>query len=132
MFMPQPIGHVRTPFTRTSEIPKGIGARHDAAGTIDILPAFAEGLADVEGFSHLYVLWVFDRSEGFDLTATPPTDGGRPHGVFATRSSRRPNPIGLTVVELLDPRRSPAAGARRGHAGRNAGSRPQTVPLERA
>ena len=101
MFTPQPIGHVRTPFTRTSEIPKGIGARHDAVGTIDILPAFAEGLADVEGFSHLYVLWVFDRSEGFDLTATPPTDGGRPHGVFATRSPRRPNPIGLTVVELL-------------------------------
>ena len=47
------------------------------------------------------MLWVFDRSEGFDLTATPPTDGGRLHGVFATRSPRRPNPIGLTVVELL-------------------------------
>jgi tRNA-Thr(GGU) m(6)t(6)A37 methyltransferase TsaA len=101
MFTPQPIGHVRTPFTRTSDIPKGIGARHDATGSIEILSAFAEGLADVEGFSHLYVLWVFDRSEGFDLTATPPTDGGRPHGVFATRSPRRPNPIGLTVVELL-------------------------------
>src|SRR5262249_3962088 len=71
-------------------------------GTLAILPAFAEGLADVEGFSHPYVLWVFDRSEGFDLTATPPADNGRLHGVFATRSPRRPNPIGLTVVELLE------------------------------
>src|SRR5262245_7865613 len=102
MFTPQPIGYARTPYTRTSDIPKGIGAKHDAEGTIEILPAFAEGLADVEGFSHLYVLWVFDRSEGFDLTATPPTDNGRPHGVFATRSPRRPNPIALSVVELLE------------------------------
>ena len=101
MFTPQPIGYARTPHTRTSDIPKGIGARHDAEGTLEILPAFAEGLADIEGFSHLYMLWVFDRSEGFDLTATPPADNGRPHGVFATRSPRRPNPIGLTVVELL-------------------------------
>jgi tRNA-Thr(GGU) m(6)t(6)A37 methyltransferase TsaA len=45
-------------------------------------------------------LWVFDRSDGFDLTVTPPTDH-RPHGLFSTRSPRRPNPIGLTVVELL-------------------------------
>jgi len=60
----------------------------------------AEGLLDIEGFSHLYVLWVFDRADGFSLHATPPTDD-RPHGVFATRSPRRPNPIGLTVVEVL-------------------------------
>jgi len=46
------------------------------------------------------VLWVFDRAQGFDLLATPPTDT-KPHGVFATRAPRRPNPIGLTVVKLL-------------------------------
>lgn len=62
---------------------------------------FEPGLKDIEGFSHLYVLWVFHRSTDFDLVATPPSDEGRPHGVFATRSPRRPNPIGLTVVELL-------------------------------
>jgi tRNA-Thr(GGU) m(6)t(6)A37 methyltransferase TsaA len=100
MFTPQPIGYARTPFHRTGEIPKGLGARHDAEGTLDILPAFEEGLVDVDAFSHLFVLWVFDRAEGFDLVAKPPADGGRPHGVFATRSPRRPNPIGLTVVEL--------------------------------
>jgi tRNA-Thr(GGU) m(6)t(6)A37 methyltransferase TsaA len=49
----------------------------------------------------LFVLWVFDKSVDFDLIATPPSDEGRRHGVFATRSPRRPNPIGLTVVELL-------------------------------
>ena len=56
--------------------------------------------SNIEGFSHLIVLWEFDRSEGFSLVGTPPSDN-RPHGVFATRSPLRPNPIGLTVVELL-------------------------------
>ena len=95
-----PIAHVRSPFTTTDQIPKGPGAEHSAEGVIEVLPEFAEGLLDIEGFSHLYVLWVFDRADGFSLRATPPTDD-RPHGVFATRSPRRPNPIGLTVVELM-------------------------------
>jgi tRNA-Thr(GGU) m(6)t(6)A37 methyltransferase TsaA len=59
------------------------------------------GLTDIEGFSHLIVIWEFDRAEGFQLLGTPPSDD-RPHGVFATRSPRRPNPIGLTIVELVD------------------------------
>ena len=101
MFTPRPIGFARTPFAQTREIPKGLGARHDAEGTVELLPEFEAGLRDVDGFSHLYVLWIFDRAEGFDLVATPPADEGRPHGVFATRSPRRPNPIALTVVELL-------------------------------
>ncbi len=96
----QPIGYVRSPFEATKEIPKGLGAKHEAEGTLEILPEFAPGLQDIEGFSHLYVIWTFDRADGFDLVANPPTDD-RPHGVFATRSPRRPNPIGLTVVELL-------------------------------
>src|SRR5437016_200665 len=95
-----PIGHIRSPFTETRQIPKGPNATHTAEGALEILPEFEPGLADIEGFSHLYVIWVFDRADGSSLTATPPTDN-RPHGVFATRSPRRPNPIGLTVVELL-------------------------------
>ena len=95
----RPIAHVRSPFTATDQIPKGPGAEHKAEGVIEVLPEFVDGLLDIEGFSHLYVLWVFDRADGFSLRATPPTDD-RPHGVFATRSPRRPNPIGLTVVEL--------------------------------
>ena len=96
----QPIGHVRSPYRDTREVPKGLGAKHEVEGSLEILPEFQAGLADIEGFSHLYVIWAFDRSDGFSLTATPPSDN-KPHGVFATRSPRRPNPIGLTVVELL-------------------------------
>lgn len=96
----EPIGHVRTPYTNTSEIPKGLGAEHRAEGILEIDESLAPGLHDVEGFSHLYVLWVFDRVDRVELTAWPPADD-RPHGVFATRSPLRPNPIGLTVVELL-------------------------------
>jgi tRNA-Thr(GGU) m(6)t(6)A37 methyltransferase TsaA len=75
-------------------------------GVLEIQAEFEPGLADIEGFSHLFVVWAFDRSEGFTLEVTPPSDH-RPHGVFATRSPRRPNPIGLTVVELLS-RQGPA------------------------
>jgi tRNA (adenine37-N6)-methyltransferase len=100
MFVPRPIGVARTPYQQTSQIPKGIHARHDAEGELQLLPEFAEGLVDIEGFSHLYVLWEFDRADGFDLVGKPPIDN-KSHGVFATRSPRRPNPIGLTVVELL-------------------------------
>src|ERR687887_121138 len=86
MFTPRAIGHVQTPFTETGEIPKGLGAKHEAIGVLEVLPEFETGLVDIEGFSHLHLIWVDDRSQG----------------VFATRSPRRPNPIGLTVVELLE------------------------------
>lgn len=100
MFTMQPIGYVKSPYRDTQEIPRGLGAKHDAEGVLEIAPEFEAGLTDIEGFSHLFVLWVFDRSGGFELLGAPPTDD-RPHGVFATRSPKRPNPIGLTVVELL-------------------------------
>ena len=96
----QPIGTVRSPYTESGQIPKGPGTRHLAEGVLEIRPELEPGLRDIEGFSHLFVLWVFDRVDGSDLMAHPPSDD-RPHGVFATRSPRRPNPIGLTVVELI-------------------------------
>ena len=100
MLSMQPIGYVKSPYAKTQEIPKGLGAKHETEGVLEIRAEFEGGLKDIEGFSHLFVIWAFDRSEGFALEVTPPTDD-RPHGVFATRSPRRPNPIGLTVVELL-------------------------------
>ena len=100
MFIPCAIGFVQSPYRDTASIPKGLGARHDAEGVLEVLPEYEIGLTDIEGFSHLFVIWAFDRVHGFDLMGAPPTDS-RPHGVFATRSPRRPNPIGLTVVELL-------------------------------
>ena len=99
MFTPKAIGFVRSPYTDTKSIPKGLGAKHDADGVLEILSEFEPGLMDIEGFSHLFVIWTFDRSEGFDLIGSPPFEE-RPHGVFSTRSPRRPNPIALTVVEL--------------------------------
>jgi tRNA (adenine37-N6)-methyltransferase len=101
MFTAQPIGFIHSPYLETSSIPKGIGAKHEAEGAIELLREYEPGLTDIDGFSHLFVIWEFDRADGFDLIAHPPTDAGRPHGVFSTRSPRRPNPIGLTVVELL-------------------------------
>ena len=101
MFTSRPIGFVSSPYKETSQIPKGLGAKHDVDGVIKILPEFEAGLLDIDGFSHLIVIWEFDRSVDFDLIASPPADPGRQHGVFATRSPRRPNPIALTTVELL-------------------------------
>ncbi|HYL99622.1 MAG TPA: tRNA (N6-threonylcarbamoyladenosine(37)-N6)-methyltransferase TrmO [Blastocatellia bacterium] len=96
----KPIGFVRSHYSSTAQIPKGCGAKHEAEGILEILPEFELGLTDIEGFSHLFVIWAFHQSEGCQLLGTPPTDD-RPHGVFATRSPYRPNPLGLTVVELI-------------------------------
>lgn len=95
-----PIAVARTPFEDAKRIPKGPDAKHDTEGVIELRSDLEPGLQDIEGFSHLYILWLFHRTEGYDLVSRPPTDD-RPHGVFASRSPRRPNPIGLTVVELL-------------------------------
>jgi tRNA-Thr(GGU) m(6)t(6)A37 methyltransferase TsaA len=97
----RPIGFVRSPYRDKAEIPKGPGAEHHAEGTLELRPELEPGLQDIEGFSHLFVLWVFDRSLGYDLVSTVPLDAEAAHGVFASRSPRRPNPIGLSVVELL-------------------------------
>jgi tRNA (adenine37-N6)-methyltransferase len=99
MFTARPIGFVSSPYKDAKEIPKGLGAQHEADGVLKILPEFGPGLTDIEGFSHLIVIWEFDRSHGFELLGKPPSDN-RAHGVFATRSPRRPNPLGLTTVEL--------------------------------
>jgi tRNA-Thr(GGU) m(6)t(6)A37 methyltransferase TsaA len=99
MFTSRPIGFVSSPYKQGSEIPKGLGAKHEADGVLTILPEFEPGLTHIEGFSHLIVIWEFDRSQGFELLASPPSDN-RQHGVFATRSPLRPNPIALTTVEL--------------------------------
>ena len=99
-FTLKPVAYVRSAYSDTSQVPKGLGAKHEAEGTIEFLTELEEGLTDIDGFSHLFVIWVFDRSDRVELIGTPPCDT-TPHGVFATRSPFRPNPIGLTVVQLL-------------------------------
>jgi tRNA-Thr(GGU) m(6)t(6)A37 methyltransferase TsaA len=99
-FRMRAIGHIHSPYRETSQIPRGLGTKHTAEGVLEVLPEFADGLKDIEGFSHIIVVWVFHKSEGYDLVGKSPSDS-KPHGVFASRSPRRPNPIGLTAVELL-------------------------------
>jgi tRNA-Thr(GGU) m(6)t(6)A37 methyltransferase TsaA len=94
-----PIGVIHSPFTEQEGMPIQ-SARSTAEGRVEIDAAYAEGLKDIEGFSHIYLLYVFDRTSETRLTVYPFLDD-QPHGVFSTRFPGRPNPIGLSVVELL-------------------------------
>ena len=96
----RPIGFIRCPYKDTRQVPKGLGTVHTMEGVLEVLPEFETGLQDLEGYSHLFIIWVFHKSQGYELTGKPPT-ADRPHGVFSTRSPRRPNPIGLSQVELI-------------------------------
>jgi tRNA-Thr(GGU) m(6)t(6)A37 methyltransferase TsaA len=96
-----PVARIRSGYVDRAEVPKGPDAVHTMEGEIEVREDLVDGLQDIEGFSHLFVIWVFDRSDpGYELLTTPPNDD-RPHGLFATRTPRRPNPIALTVVQLL-------------------------------
>lgn len=94
-----PIGVIHTPFTESEQTPLH-PARSQATGMVEVFPEYASGLQDVEGMSHLILLYIFHRSQGFSLVVTPFLDD-QPRGLFATRYPARPNPIGLSVVRLL-------------------------------
>ena len=95
-----PIGVIRTPFATKDDAPIQGAFRPDAEGTVDVFPEFADGLADIDGFSHLILLYEFDRAAPVELVRQTFL-GDTPHGLFATRHPARPNGIGLTVVRLL-------------------------------
>ncbi len=99
-WMMRPIGYIRSSYKSTDQIPKGLGTTHTMEGVLEVLPEYEKGLQDIEGYSHLMILWVFHQAQGCELVGKVPTDG-KVHGVFSTRSPRRPNPIGLTTVELI-------------------------------
>lgn len=95
----QPIGEIRTPFKTIEDMPiQPIGAR-DVEGRVVVRPEYDAGLEDIEGFSHLILIYQFHLSAGFRLKVKPFLDD-RQRGLFATRAPRRPNPIGLSVVSL--------------------------------
>ena len=95
-----PIGVIHSPFTHLEDMPiQPVGAG-DFQGTIEIYPQYAEGLRDLAGFSAIIVLTHLHRSGESRLVVTPFLDT-QERGVFATRSPRRPNPIGLSVMRLL-------------------------------
>jgi tRNA-Thr(GGU) m(6)t(6)A37 methyltransferase TsaA len=98
-FTLQPIGIIHTPFTSPKATP--IQPSHSQAlGRVEVYDEFTQGLQDIDGFSHLILLYAFHRSSGYELTVTPFLDN-QPRGLFATRYPHRPNPIGLSVVRLL-------------------------------
>jgi tRNA-Thr(GGU) m(6)t(6)A37 methyltransferase TsaA len=94
-----PIGMIHTPFQSRSETPIQ-PFRSKAIGKVEVFDKYAEGLSDVEGFSHLILLYVFHKSGDSQLKVKPFLDDC-PRGLFATRYPARPNPIGLSVVKLL-------------------------------
>ncbi len=95
----KPIGIICTPFGQPEETPIQPRRAGGAEGTVDIYPEFVEGLDDLDGFSHLILLFHFHLCEGYKLKVVPYLDAHQ-RGLFATRAPRRPNPIGLSVVRL--------------------------------
>lgn len=97
----RPIGIVHSPFTEQHGTPIQPSRADGARGTVEVFPEFADGLRDLNGFSHIYLLCHLHRSTGYELTVVPYLDTVR-RGLFATRAPRRPNPIGLSVVDLVE------------------------------
>jgi tRNA-Thr(GGU) m(6)t(6)A37 methyltransferase TsaA len=96
----QPIGVIHSPFTALSDMPIQPAGVASSFGTVELFPEFAEGLKDLNGFSHVILIYHLHKVSRIDLTVTPFLDS-IPHGVFATRAPTRPNPIGVSVVRLL-------------------------------
>ena len=96
----RPIGVIHSPFTDLKDMPIQPTGEASAPGIAEVLPEYAEGLKDVEGFSHLILLYHLHEVRRQDLTVRPFL-GSERRGVFATRAPTRPNPIGLSVVKLL-------------------------------
>jgi tRNA-Thr(GGU) m(6)t(6)A37 methyltransferase TsaA len=103
-YIMNPIGIIHTEFTERSGTPIQ-ASRSDANGSVEIFSEFEEGLQDLEGFSHIFLLYVLHKSSGYALTVKPFLDDVL-HGVFATRYPDRPNPIGLSVVGLIEVQRN--------------------------
>lgn len=96
----QPIGTIRSPYTTLEEMPIQPKGAQDNYGTLVIHEQFTAGLADLEGFSHIYLLYEFHLAKRTELSVIPFMDT-QTRGVFATRSPLRPNHIGLSIVKLI-------------------------------
>jgi tRNA-Thr(GGU) m(6)t(6)A37 methyltransferase TsaA len=95
----QPIGIIHSPFDKPEGTPIQPAGARGAEGTVDVFPEFADGLMDIEGFSHIILVYHFHLSKKTSLRVRPYLDSLL-RGVFATRSPSRPNPIGISVVRL--------------------------------
>ena len=97
----RPIGTIRTQLPKTVGIPVQSIFAPDSRGAVEVFPEFEDGLKDVEGFSHLFLIYIFHRAGPARLSCIPYLDDTL-RGVFATRAPSRPNPIGLSVVRLIE------------------------------
>ncbi|MCK4414189.1 MAG: tRNA (N6-threonylcarbamoyladenosine(37)-N6)-methyltransferase TrmO [Candidatus Eisenbacteria sp.] len=95
----KPIGVIHTPFSKLEGMPIQPAGAAGVKGTVEMLEEYHAGLKDLDGFSHIILLYHFHRSQGFTLHVVPFMDS-QARGVFATRAPKRPNPIGLSVVQL--------------------------------
>lgn len=96
----RPIGLIHSPFKETNNVPIQPAAAEGIRGTVEVFAEFLAGLKDLEGFSHIILLYHLHRVSQTRLIVTPFLDR-QPRGVFSTRAPTRPNPIGLSVVRLL-------------------------------
>ncbi len=96
----QSIGLIHSPYSEKEEAPIQGVFHPDGEGRVEVFPEYADGLKDVEGFSHLFLLYAFDRAGAIELVRPTFLDD-EPHGLFASRHPARPNGIGLTVVRLV-------------------------------
>lgn len=95
----KPIGVIHTPFKMKEGMPIQPAGASGFRGTVELKQEFTEGLLDLDGFSHIILIYHFHQSYGFELQVTPFLDD-KPHGVFATRAPKRPKPVGISVVRL--------------------------------
>jgi len=100
-FQSRAVGVIHTPFADKESAPIQGAFHPENTGRVEVLPEFAEGLSDIDGFSHLVLLYEFDRAAPVEMRRQTFL-GDEPHGLWATRHPARPNPIGLTVVTLLE------------------------------
>jgi len=96
----KPIGIIHTPYKDKKEIPCQ-GYKSDEVGEVEIFAEFEEALKDIEGFSHIYLTYWFHETTGYEPLVKTFLDDKK-HGLFATRHYNRPNPIGISVVELVE------------------------------
>ncbi len=96
----EPIGIIHNTITDPKDAPRSEHMAEGVTATVEIYPEYTQGLTDLEGFSHIILLVHFHLSKDYDLMTTPFLGNTR-RGVFATRSPRRPNPLGMSIVKLV-------------------------------
>jgi len=96
----EPIDVIHTPFKELTGMPIQPAGAHGIKGTVEIFLEFCDGLQDIEDFSHIILVFHFNRSKNFKLKVSPFLEN-KVHGVFAVRAPKRPNPIGISIVKLL-------------------------------